>query len=130
MTTHQRRCCPPAPQTLNHPNHNHNSVQSFSRAARSRPDSFSQGNPTYGGYSRSIVVDRHFVVKVPETLAQANFPGVAPLLCAGITTYSPLKAMGIKSGQVLGVWPLICPPPCSSSHLFRSTASEGWATWL
>jgi hypothetical protein len=126
-------------------------VQSFSRAARSRAVSIAQGNPTYGGYSRSIVVDRHFVVKVPETLAQANFPGVAPLLCAGITTYSPLKAMGIKSGQVLGVRrvqtrPSSCcclvasrhnsflitppPPPCSSSHLFRCTASEGWATWL
>ena len=94
-------------------------MQSFSRAARSRPDSFSQGNPTYGGYSRSIVVDRHFVVKVPETLAQANFPGVAPLLCAGITTYSPLKAMGIKSGQVLGVWPLIFPPPPPPSLLHQ-----------
>jgi len=62
-----------------------------------------KGNPTFGGYSRSIVVDRHFVVKVPETLAQMNFPGVAPLLCAGITTYSPLKSMGIKFGDVLGV---------------------------
>ena len=62
-----------------------------------------QGNRTYGGYSRAIVVDRHFVVKVPESLAQMNFPAVAPLLCAGITTYSPLKRMGIKSGDVLGV---------------------------
>ena len=43
------------------------------------------------------------MVKVPESLAQMNFPAVAPLLCAGITTYSPLKRMGIKSGDVLGV---------------------------
>jgi uncharacterized zinc-type alcohol dehydrogenase-like protein len=45
------------------------------------------GGMTYGGYSKSIVVDEHFVLHVPD---KTNPAGVAPLLCAGITTYSPL----------------------------------------
>ncbi len=49
------------------------------------------GKMTYGGYSKSITVDQHFVLRVPETLDPA---GAAPLLCAGITTYSPLKHWG------------------------------------
>lgn len=58
------------------------------------------GGVTYGGYSESIVVDEHFVLRVPENLDPA---GAAPLLCAGITTYSPLRHWGVKAGQKVGV---------------------------
>jgi len=58
------------------------------------------GGVTYGGYSDSIVVDEHFVLKVPTNLDPA---GAAPLLCAGITTYSPLRHWGVKEGQKVGV---------------------------
>ncbi len=46
------------------------------------------GEPTYGGYSEKIVVDENYVVRIPDTLALDE---AAPLLCAGITTYSPLR---------------------------------------
>jgi len=46
------------------------------------------GTPTHGGYSETIVVDEEFVLRVPENLDQA---GIAPVLCAGITTWSPLR---------------------------------------
>ena len=52
--------------------------------------------PTFGGYSRQIVVDEHFVLNIPDTLDPA---GAAPLLCAGITTYSPLRQVGLKKGS-------------------------------
>jgi uncharacterized zinc-type alcohol dehydrogenase-like protein len=58
------------------------------------------GGVTYGGYSRSIVVDQAFVLRVPKGLSPA---GVAPLLCAGITTYSPLREWNVGRGQKLGV---------------------------
>jgi len=58
------------------------------------------GGVTYGGYSDSIVVDEAFALRVPEGLDPA---GVAPLLCAGITTYSPLRHWGVRSGQKVGV---------------------------
>ena len=58
------------------------------------------GGFTYGGYSKNIVVDRHFVLTMPETLDPA---GAAPLLCAGITTYSPLQHWGIKPGMTVGI---------------------------
>ncbi len=56
--------------------------------------------PTYGGYSSQIVVDENYTLKVPEKLPLA---GVAPLLCAGITTYSPLKQFNVREGQKVGV---------------------------
>ncbi len=56
--------------------------------------------PTYGGYSESIVVDEHFVLRVPTHLELA---GVAPLLCAGITTYSPIRRWGDISGKKVGI---------------------------
>ena len=56
--------------------------------------------PTYGGYSTDIVVAERFVLKVPAGLDPA---AAAPLLCAGITTYSPLRALGVKPGQRVGV---------------------------
>lgn len=56
--------------------------------------------PTYGGYSNQIVVDENFVVRIPSTLPLA---GAAPLLCAGITTYSPLREFKVKRGDRVGV---------------------------
>jgi uncharacterized zinc-type alcohol dehydrogenase-like protein len=58
------------------------------------------GGPTYGGYSESIVVDEHFVLKVPANLEPA---AAAPLMCAGITTYSPLRHWGAGKGKKVGV---------------------------
>ena len=55
---------------------------------------------TYGGYSDSIVVDERFVLKVPTNL---DLAGTAPLLCAGITTYSPLQHWGVTKGKKVGV---------------------------
>ncbi|MGI8884079.1 MAG: NAD(P)-dependent alcohol dehydrogenase [Pyrinomonadaceae bacterium] len=56
--------------------------------------------PTYGGYSNQIVVDEAYALKVSAT---KNLAGVAPLLCAGITTYSPLKKFNVGKGQKVGV---------------------------
>lgn len=56
--------------------------------------------PTYGGYSSTIVVHEHFVLRVPENL---NLEGVAPLLCAGITTYSPLRHWRVGKGHKIGI---------------------------
>ena len=58
------------------------------------------GGPTYGGYSSAIVVDQDFVLKIPGNLDPA---GAAPLLCAGITTYSPLRHWKVGPGQTVGV---------------------------
>jgi uncharacterized zinc-type alcohol dehydrogenase-like protein len=58
------------------------------------------GGVTYGGYSQSVVVDQRFVLRVPANLSLA---GVAPLLCAGITTYSPMRHWGVKKGKKVGV---------------------------
>ncbi len=58
------------------------------------------GGVTYGGYSESIVVDENFVLHVPANLQLA---GVAPLLCAGITTYSPMRHWNVVKGQKVGV---------------------------
>src|SRR5271165_2337188 len=58
------------------------------------------GGVTYGGYSDSIVVDERFVLKVPTNL---NLAGAAPLLCAGITTYSPMRRWGVTKGKKVGV---------------------------
>jgi len=56
--------------------------------------------PTFGGYSNQIVVDEKYALKVSDT---ENLAGVAPLLCAGITTYSPLKKFNVGKGQKVGV---------------------------
>ncbi|MGH7256351.1 MAG: NAD(P)-dependent alcohol dehydrogenase [Nitrospirales bacterium] len=58
------------------------------------------GQPTYGGYSTQIVVDESYLLRIPKTLA---LEGAAPLLCAGITTYSPLRHWGVGKGHKLGV---------------------------
>ena len=58
------------------------------------------GGVTYGGYSDSIVVDERFVLRVPSNL---DLAGAAPLLCAGITTYSPMRHWGVTEGKKVGV---------------------------
>ena len=58
------------------------------------------GGITYGGYSENIVVDEKFVLHIPENL---DLAGVAPLLCAGITTYSPIRRWGEIKGKKVGI---------------------------
>lgn len=58
------------------------------------------GGFTYGGYSDSVVVDQRFVLRIPDNL---DLAGAAPLLCAGITTYSPIRRAGVTKGQKVGV---------------------------
>jgi alcohol dehydrogenase (NADP+) len=58
------------------------------------------GGVTYGGYSDGVVVDERYVLRVPSNLALS---GAAPLLCAGITTYSPLRHWGVTKGKKVGV---------------------------
>ncbi|MCD7963051.1 MAG: NAD(P)-dependent alcohol dehydrogenase [Rikenellaceae bacterium] len=61
---------------------------------------FHDGEMTQGGYADNIVVDEDFAISIPEN---ADMEKVAPLLCAGITTYSPLLHVGLKSGDKVGV---------------------------
>lgn len=56
--------------------------------------------PTYGGYSTTITVDENYVLHISDKL---DLKGVAPLLCAGITTYSPLRYLGVTKGHKVGV---------------------------
>src|SRR6201997_1256612 len=58
------------------------------------------GGVTYGGYSESVVVDERFVVRIPANLDLAS---AAPLLCAGITTYSPMRHWGVTKGKKVGI---------------------------
>ena len=58
------------------------------------------GSVTYGGYSDSVVVDERFVLRVPSNL---DLAGTAPLLCAGITTYSPMRHWGVSKGKKVGI---------------------------
>ena len=64
------------------------------------PDKHKTAPVTYGGYSDSIVVDERFVLSIPANLSLA---GAAPLLCAGITTYSPMRHWGVTTGKKVGV---------------------------
>jgi uncharacterized zinc-type alcohol dehydrogenase-like protein len=59
-----------------------------------------EGNPTYGGYSTQIITDQKYTLHVSEKLA---LEGVAPLLCAGITTYSPLRHWNIGKGHKVAI---------------------------
>ena len=79
--SHHEQFCPGAVYTYNSPDEH-------------------TGKVTYGGYSDSIVVDERFVLRVPANL---NLAGVAPLLCAGITTWSPLRRQGVGKGKRVGV---------------------------
>ncbi|HXR06604.1 MAG TPA: NAD(P)-dependent alcohol dehydrogenase, partial [Candidatus Acidoferrum sp.] len=63
------------------------------------PDPHS-GGVTYGGYSENIVVDEAFVLRVPKNL---DLAAAAPLVCAGITTYSPLRLWKVGKGQKVGI---------------------------
>lgn len=58
------------------------------------------GTVTYGGYSESVVVNQRFVLHVPKNL---DLAGAAPLLCAGITTYSPMRHWNVTKGKKVGV---------------------------
>ncbi|MFW5420713.1 NAD(P)-dependent alcohol dehydrogenase [Nocardiopsis sp. CNT-189] len=58
------------------------------------------GEPTYGGYSRAVVVDENYVLRIPDALP---LDAAAPLLCAGITTYSPLKRWQAGPGKSVAV---------------------------
>jgi uncharacterized zinc-type alcohol dehydrogenase-like protein len=73
--------------------------QSFPILTYNSPDKHT-GGMTYGGYSTRIVVDERFVLRVPANLP---LPGAAPLLCAGITTYSPLRHWGVTRGKKAGI---------------------------
>jgi uncharacterized zinc-type alcohol dehydrogenase-like protein len=64
------------------------------------PDKHGTAPVTYGGYSQSIVVDERFVLRIPDNL---DLAGAAPLLCAGITTYSPMRHWGVGEGKKVGV---------------------------
>ncbi|HUS11378.1 MAG TPA: NAD(P)-dependent alcohol dehydrogenase [Pyrinomonadaceae bacterium] len=64
------------------------------------PDKYGTAPVTYGGYSESVVVDERFVLRIPENLDPA---GAAPLLCAGITTYSPMRHWSVGEGKKVGV---------------------------
>ena len=58
------------------------------------------GKQTYGGYSENIVVDEAFVLRIP---AKLDLAAAAPLLCAGITTYSPLRYWKVREGKKVGI---------------------------
>jgi D-arabinose 1-dehydrogenase-like Zn-dependent alcohol dehydrogenase len=58
------------------------------------------GGVTYGGYSDSIIVDEDYVVSIPSNL---DLAATAPLLCAGITTYSPMRHWGVSEGKKVGI---------------------------
>lgn len=64
------------------------------------PDKHGTAPATYGGYAESIVVDERFVLRVPGNL---DLAGVAPLVCAGITAYSPIRRWGVTKGQKVGI---------------------------
>ncbi len=64
------------------------------------PDVHLEGQMTHGGYATQIVVDQDFVLRVAENL---DSKAVAPLLCAGITTYSPLRQWNIQAGDKVGI---------------------------
>ncbi|RZM20942.1 MAG: NAD(P)-dependent alcohol dehydrogenase [Pedobacter sp.] len=63
-------------------------------------DKYLENAPTHGGYSESIVVDENYVLRIPENL---DLAAVAPLLCAGITTYSPLHHWKVGPGKKVGI---------------------------
>lgn len=61
------------------------------------------GKTTFGGYSTHIIVNKDFVLHIPKQYSEQDLPGVAPLLCAGITTYSPLKHWNVTKGDRVGI---------------------------
>ncbi|CAI9099022.1 OLC1v1035774C4 [Oldenlandia corymbosa var. corymbosa] len=79
-----------------------NNLENYCKTAIATYNStYHDRTPTYGGYSNIVVVDEHFVVRIPDKLP---LDGAAPLLCAGITTYSPLRHFGLdKPGMHVGI---------------------------
>ncbi|MBS0625898.1 MAG: NAD(P)-dependent alcohol dehydrogenase [Verrucomicrobia bacterium] len=67
------------------------------------PDPHMKGKPTYGGYSKQIVVDEKFTFQVPKKFKKEQFASLAPLVCAGITTYSPLRHWKVGKGSRVGI---------------------------
>ncbi len=65
-----------------------------------KPDPKAEAFNTFGGYSDNIVVKESFLLKIPASL---DVKAVAPILCAGVTTYSPLKHWGVKAGDKVGI---------------------------
>lgn len=61
------------------------------------------GAISYGGFSKQIVVEDRFILRVPEKFQLKDLPAVAPLLCAGITTYSPLRTWKVSKGTRVGI---------------------------
>lgn len=61
------------------------------------------GTNTFGGYSDTLVVKEHFVLRVPDALAATGLERVAPILCAGVTTYSPLRHWKVSAGQQVAI---------------------------
>lgn len=64
------------------------------------PDQHIPGSPTFGGYSESIVVNENYVLNIPKNM---DLAAAAPLLCAGITTYSPLRHWNVGPGKKVGI---------------------------
>lgn len=69
------------------------------------PDEYLPGQPTYGGYSEQMIVDEHFAIKVPKSLSDdpEKLKAAAPIACAGITTWVPLKAFEAGPGKKVAV---------------------------
>lgn len=67
------------------------------------PDSHFKGKMTFGGYSTLIVIDEKFTLHVPKKFKLDQFSSLAPLVCAGITTYSPLRHWKVGKGTKVGV---------------------------
>jgi uncharacterized zinc-type alcohol dehydrogenase-like protein len=67
------------------------------------PDPHAKGKVTFGGYSSQIVVDEKFTLQVPKKFKREQFASLAPLVCAGITTYSPLRHWKVSKGTKVGV---------------------------
>jgi uncharacterized zinc-type alcohol dehydrogenase-like protein len=86
-------------QTCKHCENDHEQYCSEATQTYGSEDKISGGH-TFGGYSAKIIVDKNFVLNISDKL---DFKKVAPLLCAGITTYSPLKHWNVKKGDVVGV---------------------------
>lgn len=83
---------------------NHEMFCAESAQTYSFPERRFPGHTTAGGYSEKIVVKDHFVLTVPKALQDPKLlPGVAPILCAGITTYSPMMQYGLKKGDKLAI---------------------------
>lgn len=80
----------------------HGEEQYCTKGMTATYNAFERGTrtPTYGGYSTRIVVDHNYVLRIPEAIPLDR---AAPLLCAGITTYSPLRHFGVKAGDKVAV---------------------------